>query len=314
MAKKGKFENKGTESPAPELKQKPMPSSAFSQNLHTEKEKRENPIPVKEEKRQPAKVAEQKPEQKHPTGEKKTGPQKTAAHPQEDKPRSLLQKIWEIVTTVVTYTIMAIAVAMMLFTAVSVSSFDRNDRDLFGYKFFIVRSDSMSATDFSAGDLVVIKEVDPATLEVGDIISFQSEDPGSLGETFTHKIRSFTTDDYGQRTFVTYGTTTGVDDAYPVSQSHILGQYKFNVPNMGTFFAFMKTTPGYICCIGIPFLLMLIIQGGSSVKYAKEIYKEKQQEEQSRLDALSIRVDKLEQQNRELREAMRRLYRRLPQE
>ncbi len=40
------------------------------------------------------------------------------------------------------------------------NTFDRADRSLFGYKAFIVLSDSMSATDFSAGDLVLSKAND----------------------------------------------------------------------------------------------------------------------------------------------------------
>ena len=48
---------------------------------------------------------------------------------------------------------------------------DRNDRALFGYKMYIVRSDSMSATDFKAGDLILVRSVDPATLQEGDIIA-----------------------------------------------------------------------------------------------------------------------------------------------
>ena len=54
----------------------------------------------------------------------------------------------------------ALAVFMMIFTIVSVSTFDRADRSLFGYKAFIVLSDSMSKTDFNAGDLVLVKEID----------------------------------------------------------------------------------------------------------------------------------------------------------
>ncbi len=234
------------------------------------------------------------------------------AQEEEQIPLTPFQKAWNLIVNIFTWLVMALAVVMMMFTAVSVSSFDRNDRDILGYKFFIVRSDSMSATDFSAGDLVVIREVDPGTLEAGDIIAFLSDDPVSMGETFTHKIRSFTVDDYGQRSFITYGTTTGVDDAYPVPQHKILGQYQFSVPKVGTFFAFMKTAPGYICCIGIPFLVMLLIQGGNSVKYAKELYQEKQQESQSKLDAIHERMQKLEEQNQELREILKNLYHRLP--
>ena len=123
-----------------------------------------------------------------------------------------MKKALNIIKTVITWLIVVLAVGMMIFTIVSVTTFDRNDRALFGYKMYIVRSDSMSATDFSAGDLILVKEVDPATLQVGDIVAFTSQNSANFGETVTHKIRSLTTDDKGQPAFVTYGTTTGTDD------------------------------------------------------------------------------------------------------
>ncbi len=290
MAKKGKYARAGFSAPA--LRKRPPA-------------RREQPEPEEEPLPRPE-VSDPEPRNEVSAAEQESGP--------EPAPLTPLQRVWDLAVTVFTWLVMALAVVMMMFTAVSVSSFDRNDRDILGYKFFIVRSDSMSATDFSAGDLVVIQEVDPGVLAEGDIIAFVSEDPNSMGETFTHKIRTITSDDYGIRTFVTYGTTTGVDDQYPVSQSKLLGQYRFRIPKMGTFFAFMKTAPGYICCIGIPFLVMLLIQGGNSVKYAREIYKEKQQESQSKLDAIHARMEKLEQQNQELREIVRNLYSRLPEQ
>ena len=72
-----------------------------------------------------------------------------------------MKKVWNVIKTVFTWMVVLIAVGMMIFTIVSVNTFDRTDRDLFGYKAFIVLSDSMSATDFSSGDLVLVKEVDP---------------------------------------------------------------------------------------------------------------------------------------------------------
>ena len=79
-----------------------------------------------------------------------------------------------------------LSICIMLFTVVSVLTFNRSDRELFGYKMFIVLSDSMSATDFSTGDLVLVKEVDPTTLKEGDIIAFTSENDENYGETVTH--------------------------------------------------------------------------------------------------------------------------------
>ncbi len=187
-------------------------------------------------------------------------------------------KVLDTVFTVFTWVMMAAAAAMMIFTVISVRTFDRNDRALFGYKAFIVRSDSMSATDFDAGDLVIVRELDPAGFEEGDIISFRSVDPDSFGETFTHKIRSLEENENGAPIFITYGTTTGVDDAYPVEYSQVQGKYCFALKKVGTFFTFLKTVPGYTCCILLPFLTLIIIQGVSSIRLFKA-YKEEQMAE-----------------------------------
>ena len=77
-----------------------------------------------------------------------------------------MKKTFEVIKTVLTWLIVLLAVCMMVFTIVSVTTFDRNDRALFGYKMYIVRSDSMSATDFKAGDLILVRSVDPATLQI----------------------------------------------------------------------------------------------------------------------------------------------------
>ena len=181
---------------------------------------------------------------------------------------------------------------MTAFTLISVSSFNKTDRDIFGYKAFVVLSDSMSATDFSAGDLVIVKEVDPTTLQVGDIISYISQNSNNYGETVTHKIRALTTNSNGDKGFITYGTTTNSDDETVVTYPYVLGKYQFSLKGVGTFFNFVKTTQGYIFCILIPFLLLIIMQGAETIslfrRYKKEqqalIDKEKQEVEQERLE------------------------------
>ena len=189
-----------------------------------------------------------------------------------------MKKTLNIIKTVITWLIVVLAVGMMIFTIVSVTTFDRNDRALFGYKMYIVRSDSMSATDFSAGDLILVKEVDPATLQVGDIVAFTSQNSANFGETVTHKIRSLTTDDKGQPAFVTYGTTTGTDDETVVTYSYVLGKYQKTIPGVGKFFQFLKTTPGYIICIFLPFFLLIVFEGANCVRLFKQ-YKGEQQKE-----------------------------------
>ena len=206
-----------------------------------------------------------------------------------------MKKAWKIISTVLVWLVVIVAVSMMVFTIVSVNTFDRNDRSLFGYRCYIVLSDSMSATDFKAGDLVLVKKVDPATLKEGDIISYQSQNSENYGATVTHKIRAKVTDINGNPGFITYGTTTNVDDETVVTYPFILGQYQFALPQVGTFFQFLKTPQGYIICILIPFLLLILYQGLNCVRIFKLYKKEQMAQLQAEKDALEEQKKKSEE-------------------
>lgn len=221
--------------------------------------------------------------------------------------------LWQTVKTVFVWVVMLAAVAMMIFTIVSVSTFDRNDRALFGYKAFIVRTDSMKATDFAAGDLVLLKEVDPATLQPGDIIAFRSTDPDSFGQTITHKIRRLTTTENGWPAFITYGTTTNVEDATPVTYAQVQGKYQFAIPKIGTFFTFLKTVPGYICCILLPFILLIAMQGANSIKlfrqYKAEQMAQLEAKRKKEMEEMAAERKKLAQERAESQKMLEELQR-----
>ena len=205
--------------------------------------------------------------------------------------------------------IVVVAIFMMIFTVVSVTVLDRDERSLFGYKAYIVLSDSMSATDFEAGDVVLIKEVDPATLLEGDIIAYRSQNAESYGEVVTHKIRQRTTDENGNPGFITYGTTTNADDEGVVTYSFILGKYQSRIPKVGTFFQFLKTTPGYIICILIPFLLLILLQGINCIQLFRQ-YKREQIEEIQK-ERKQVEAERAE--NRRMMEELQQLQQRLAQ-
>lgn len=134
----------------------------------------------------------------------------------------------------------------------------------------------MATTDFDAGDIAISKEVDIKTLKEGDIITFVSQNSHNYGETVTHKIREVTTDTDGSIAFVTYGTTTDTNDE--ALATIIVGKYVGRIPNLGSFFLFLKTTPGYIICVLIPFLLLILSQGLNCVRLFRQ-YKKEQMDE-----------------------------------
>lgn len=203
-----------------------------------------------------------------------------------------LKKTAEITANILRWVLPLFAALVMVFTIVSVRTFDKVDRDLFGYKIFIVLSDSMKATDFESGDLVLIKDVNPNVLTEGDIIAFISQEEESYGEVITHKIRTIT-----EEGFVTYGTTTGVDDQKIVTAPQVIGKYSFSIPNVGSFFLFLKTPAGYITCILIPFLLMIGLQLAQTLSLFMKYKKEKQSE----MDQTQKENEEIRAENEEMR-------------
>ena len=214
-----------------------------------------------------------------------------------------MKKALNILKNTFVWLMVLLAVFMMIFTVISCTTFNRNDRSLFGFKMYIVNSDSMAATDFNAGDLILVKEVAPSTLKEGDIITFMSQDTDSFGETITHKIRKLTTDAEGNPGFITYGTTTDTDDETIVTYPYVLGQYQSRVPGLGTFFNFLKTTPGYFVCIFTPFMLIILYEGLKFFNLFRRYKKEQMEEMQAEKD--KIEAEKAE--NAKMLEELRAL-------
>ena len=214
-----------------------------------------------------------------------------------------MKKALNIIKNTFVWLMVLLAVSMMIFTVISCTTFNRNDRSLLGYKMYIVNSNSMAATDFNAGALIFVKEVDPSTLKEGDIITFMSQDTDNFGETVTHKIRKVTTDAEGNPGFITYGTTTDTDDETIVTYPYVLGQYKSHIPGLGFFFNFLKTTPGYFVCIFTPFMLIIIYEGVKFFNLFRRYKKEQMEEMQAERD--KIEAEKAE--NAKMLEELRAL-------
>ena len=218
-----------------------------------------------------------------------------------------MKKAWNIIRKIIVWAIVVFSLGMMAFTIISVTTFDRADRSVFGYSAFIVLSDSMKATDFDAGDLVIIKQTDPSTLKEGDIISFQSPDESNYGEIVTHKIREVTTDDEGHPGFITYGTTTDSNDQGIVTYNLVIGKYQGHIPKVGTFFNFLKSVPGYFICIFTPFFILILVQARNSIKLFRKYKKEQMEEiqaEKKSLEEERVKSQAMMEQLMQMQQAM----------
>ncbi|WP_019136261.1 signal peptidase I [Cellulomonas massiliensis] len=80
------------------------------------------------------------------------------------------------------------------------------------------------------GTLVVTRPVDPARVEIGDVITYQmhSGEP----EVVTHRVRGIGSTTDGELAFVTRGDANGADDP-PVREVQVRGEVVYRVPYVG---------------------------------------------------------------------------------
>ena len=225
-----------------------------------------------------------------------------------------MKKLWNIIKQVVFYLVIVVALFAVVFTLMSSrsSSEDKaatDDRKFLGFKAMIVLSDSMKATDFAAGDVIFIKNVDPEKLEEGDIITFIRMTDNAPITTITHKIRRIEYYEDGTlKGFVTYGTTTNSDDDILVEPGYIVGEYKFRIPKGGHIINFMRTPVAFIFFIAGPFLFMIIHE---IIKVARVLSAEKKEQQRIAAEEREKQLEderlKNEQMLREIEELKRKL-------
>lgn len=177
------------------------------------------------------------------------------------------------------FTWICLLLAIVIFFVVFFTNFTNSDnkKAIFGYKFLIVNSDSMSksnlseneSTFFDAGDIIIVKtKKDSKTYQVGEIITYISNSPESFGKTISHKIRKVVLDGNQVLGYVTYGINRNVNDTVTVIPENIIGYYVNKIPNVGNLLFFLKSTKGYYLTILIPSIILLIF---FSIKFGRAL-------------------------------------------
>ncbi len=82
-----------------------------------------------------------------------------------------------------------------------------------------------------AGSLVVTRPVDPSTLRVGDVITYQLR--SGRPTVVTHRISAMGVNARGERLITTQGDANDVPDAAPVRDVQVRGVVWYHVPYLG---------------------------------------------------------------------------------
>lgn len=128
---------------------------------------------------------------------------------------------------------------------------------LAGYTPLSVVSDSMAPT-FNAGDLIIIRSCDPATLQEGDIITFHTIINNEFALN-THRIAEID-DQGGARSYVTKGDNNEIADVHMITDGDIVGKFVTRLPKFGRVVEFLSSSTGFLLVIVLPLLIFFIYQ------------------------------------------------------
>ncbi|MGN8553896.1 UNVERIFIED_CONTAM: signal peptidase I [Microbacterium sp. SLM126] len=99
-----------------------------------------------------------------------------------------------------------------------------------GAKPYTILTGSM-APQYPPGTLVVVKQVDVAEINLGDVITYQLE--SGKPEVVTHRVVAVGADAEGEPIFITRGDANDGDDPEPVQPVQIVGKLWYSVPYIG---------------------------------------------------------------------------------
>ena len=120
---------------------------------------------------------------------------------------------------------------------------------LFGYKVFIVLSDSME-TEITTGDIVITKNTDVKDLKVDDIIAYKN----SKEYVTTHRIVNIVEED-NNICFETKGDKNNTNDLQVVCSDIIEGKYIKKIPKLGKVLLFLQEPAG----LAVLILLLILV-------------------------------------------------------
>src|SRR5438445_2934692 len=123
----------------------------------------------------------------------------------------------------------------------------------FGYRAVFMTTGSMRPA-IAPGDLVIVRPVDPDSIRVGDVITFQA--PLGRHQLVTHRVVAVTPSAQGPE-FKTRGDANQVADIWTVRYQGLGWTEVTRVRGVGAVTAFLDTLPGRVVVVSLVFLLAL---------------------------------------------------------
>lgn len=152
-----------------------------------------------------------------------------------------------------TITVLFSAVALLLAIFLLQSRLTGTEPSIAGYRFFYIRSGSMEPA-VKMGSLVVVQPLEAEDVRQGDVITYRSENGGSLT---THRVDHLTSGGEGLPFFYTRGDANTIPDPQPVQPRQLVGRVALTVPYLGYLLGYIHTREGLAILFGLAVLIVV---------------------------------------------------------
>ena len=133
---------------------------------------------------------------------------------------------------------------------------------------YLIVSPSMVPT-IGVNDAIVIKRLDNDQYDVGDIVTFISNDANYKGLLVTHRIVNKESVGSKESIYTTKGDNNYVEDPTYVKTDNIYGKVLFKIPK-GYIKSFFEKPIHYFICLLIPALIFILYDIGRIFKMMKK--------------------------------------------
>ena len=175
----------------------------------------------------------------------------------------ILKRIIDVIIIILLYNIILVFISCL-------NKID--DVSIFGYKAYIITTDSMKPS-INSGDVSIVRKTKEDKIETGDVITFKQDN-----KVITHRITSIEEQD-GKKVYTTKGDNNNLEDNKKVEYSEIEGKNVLTIPKLGYVINALENQIVFL----IMFLLLLILLFFKIKKEEKKEYRrEKKKIEQEK--------------------------------
>jgi signal peptidase len=127
---------------------------------------------------------------------------------------------------------------------------------------------------FEAGNIVLVRPLEPAAVQAGDIITYRDPDSERAETIVTHRVIAVKPTD--PVSFITRGDANDADDPLPIPSGNLIGRVDYSVPYLGFLFNLVKTRNGILLLLIAPAVLIIVSELRKLMGYAQVFEREKQ--------------------------------------